>query len=90
MRLARTDTDLDLELSLNPVIQELVRTQVCLPNLKLLVEQLVVVTLPELDELSGNEAYKLTLSDGDKTIQGVWRPLLPDSSLSLMCCHQHS
>ncbi|KAL8862393.1 MAG: hypothetical protein Q9178_001402 [Gyalolechia marmorata] len=71
MRLAGTDTDLDLELSLNPVIQELVRTRVCLPNLKLLVEQVVVVTLPELDELSGNEAFKLTLTDGDKTIQAL-------------------
>lgn len=70
MRLADNDTDLDLELSLNPVIQELVRTQVCFPNLKLLLDKIVVVTLPDVDELSGNEAFKLTLTDGEKTIQG--------------------
>ncbi|KAL8724251.1 MAG: hypothetical protein Q9181_006911 [Wetmoreana brouardii] len=71
MRLAGTETDLDLELSLKPVIQELVRTQVCFPNLKLLVDRIATVTLPEVDELSGNEAYKLTLSDGEKTIQAL-------------------
>ncbi|KAL9035079.1 MAG: hypothetical protein Q9180_005049 [Flavoplaca navasiana] len=71
MRLAGTDIDLDLELSLNPVIQELVRTQVCLPNLKLLVHRIAVVTLPEVDELDGNEAFKLTLTDGEKTIQAL-------------------
>ncbi|KAI4283364.1 MAG: hypothetical protein L6R38_002214 [Xanthoria sp. 2 TBL-2021] len=71
MRLAGTDIDLDLELSLNPVIQELVRTQVCLPNLKLLVHRIVVVTLPGVDELGGNEAFKLTLTDGEKTIQAL-------------------
>ncbi|CAL8581510.1 hypothetical protein XPA_007199 [Xanthoria parietina] len=71
MRLAGTHIDLDLELSLNPVIQELVRTRVCLPNLKLLVHRIGVVTLPDLDELDGNEAFKLTLTDGDKTIQAL-------------------
>ncbi|KAL8813921.1 MAG: hypothetical protein Q9223_006817 [Gallowayella weberi] len=71
MRLAGTDTDLDLELRLDPVIQELVRTQVCFPNLKLLVDKILVVTLPEVHELSGNEAFKLTLTDGEKTIQAL-------------------
>ena len=74
MRLAGTDLNLDLELSLSPVIQELVRTQVCLPNLKLLVHRIAVVTLPEVDDVDGNEAFKLTLTDGDKTIQGM-KPL---------------
>ncbi|KAL8996060.1 MAG: hypothetical protein Q9169_004336 [Polycauliona sp. 2 TL-2023] len=71
MRLAGTDLDLDLKLSLNPVIQELVRTQVCLPNLKLLVHRKVVVILPDVDELDGNEAFKLILTDGEKTIQAL-------------------
>lgn len=73
MRFAGADLDLDLELSVKPVIQELVRTQVCFPNLKLLVERITVVTLLDVDELSGNEAYKLTLTDGEKTIQGGTR-----------------
>ncbi|KAL8674075.1 MAG: hypothetical protein Q9168_001510 [Polycauliona sp. 1 TL-2023] len=71
MRLAGTGIDLDLSLSLNPVIQELVRTQLVLPNLKLLVHRINVITLPELDELDGNEAFRLTLTDGDKTIQAL-------------------
>ncbi|KAL8725878.1 MAG: hypothetical protein Q9166_007075 [cf. Caloplaca sp. 2 TL-2023] len=71
MRLPGTDEDLDLELSLTPVIQEVVRTQVCFPNLKLLVDKITVVVVPDVDELDGNEAYKLTLTDGEKTIQAL-------------------
>lgn len=71
MRLAGADLGLDLELAVKPVIEELVRTQVCFPNLKLLVERIAVVVVPEVDELSGNEAYKLTLTDGEKMIPGA-------------------
>ncbi|KAL8635681.1 MAG: hypothetical protein Q9228_006855, partial [Teloschistes exilis] len=71
MKLAGIETDLDLELSVKPVIQEMARTQVCFPNLKLLVDKIAIITLPDVDELSGNEAYKLTLTDGEKTIQAL-------------------
>ncbi|KAL9025470.1 MAG: hypothetical protein Q9196_005712 [Gyalolechia fulgens] len=71
MRFTGNGLDLDLELSVTPVIHELVRTQVCPPNLKLLVDKIVVVTLPDVDELSGNEAYRFTLTDGEKTIQAL-------------------
>ncbi|KAL8651509.1 MAG: hypothetical protein Q9210_003212 [Variospora velana] len=71
MRFAGLTPVIDLDLSVKPVIHELVRTQVCFPNLKLLVDQIVIVTLPDVDELSGNEAYKLTLTDGEKTIQAL-------------------
>ncbi|KAL9582915.1 MAG: hypothetical protein Q9212_003015, partial [Teloschistes hypoglaucus] len=71
MKLAGIETDIDLELSVQPVIQEMVRTQVCFPNLKLLVDRIAIVTLPDVDELSGNEAYRLTLTDGEKTIQAL-------------------
>lgn len=74
MKLAGIETDIDLELSVKPVIQEMVRTQVCFPNLKLLVDRIAIVTLLDVDELSGNEAYKLTLTDGEKTIQGAYMP----------------
>ena len=70
MRFTANGLDLDLELCVKPVIQEMVRTQVCFPNLKLLVDKIAIVTLPDVDELSGNEAYKLTLTDGEMTIQG--------------------
>ncbi|KAL8996997.1 MAG: hypothetical protein Q9188_006432, partial [Gyalolechia gomerana] len=71
MRFIGNGLDLDLELCVKPVIYELVRTQVCFPNLKLLVDKIVVVTVPDVDELSGNEAYKFTLTDGEKTIQAL-------------------
>ncbi|KAI4288588.1 MAG: hypothetical protein L6R35_002146, partial [Caloplaca aegaea] len=71
MRFTGLTPDIDLELSVKPVIHELVRTQVCIPNLKLLVDKIIIVTLPHVDELSGNEAYKLTLTDGEKTIQAL-------------------
>ncbi|KAL9008100.1 MAG: hypothetical protein Q9173_006741 [Seirophora scorigena] len=71
MRFTGLAPDIDLDLSVKPVIHELVRTQVCFPNLKLLVDKIVVVTLPDVDELAGNEAYKLTLTDGEKTIQAL-------------------
>ncbi|KAL8934264.1 MAG: hypothetical protein Q9216_005993, partial [Gyalolechia sp. 2 TL-2023] len=71
MKFIGNGLDLDLELSVKPIIHELVRTQVCFPNLKLLVDKIVVVTLPDVDELSGNEAYKFTLTDGEKTIQAL-------------------
>ncbi|KAL9594279.1 MAG: hypothetical protein Q9219_007119 [cf. Caloplaca sp. 3 TL-2023] len=65
------DPDLDLELSVKPIIQELVRTQVCFPNLKLLVDRIAIVTVPDVDESSGNQAYKLTLTDGERTIPAL-------------------
>lgn len=71
MRYRGIDPNLDLDLSVKPIIYELVRTQVCFPNLKLLVDKIVVVTLPDVDELTGNEAYKFTLTDGERTIQAL-------------------
>lgn len=83
MRFTGLAPDIDLDLSVKPVIHELVRTQVCFPNLKLLVDKIVVVTLPDVDELSGNEAYKLTLTDGEKTIQGTFQAT---ARFILDCC----
>lgn len=73
MRFGGIDPDLDLELSVKLIIHELVRTQVCFSNLKLLVDKIIIVTVPNVDELSGNQAYKLLLTDGEKTIQGTFR-----------------
>ena len=57
--------------TLRPVIKELVRTQVRFPNLKLLVDKVTVVVLPEQENAAGNKAYRLFLTDGEKMIQGT-------------------
>ena len=57
-------------LELKPIIKEIVRTQVCFPNVRLLVDKISIVTLNKLDAHSGNEAFRLVLSDGEKSIQG--------------------
>ncbi|KAL8946263.1 MAG: hypothetical protein Q9222_007319 [Ikaeria aurantiellina] len=71
MRLPGTNVDIDLELSLKPILYELVRTEVCFPNIKLLVDRIDIVTVPHVDEERGNQAYKLILTDGEKTIQAL-------------------
>ena len=58
------------EYALKPVIKELVRTQVCFANLKLLVDKVTVVILRGDENATGGEAYRLFLTDGEKTIQG--------------------
>lgn len=53
-----------------PIIKELVRTQVCFPNIKLLVDKISIVKIPSTTESSSLEAYLLYLTDREKTIQG--------------------
>lgn len=55
---------------IKPIIKELVRTQVCFPNIKLLVDKISIVKVPSDTEGSGLEAYRLYLTDREKTIQG--------------------
>lgn len=59
------------DLVLKPVIKELARTQVCFPDLKLLVDRISIVTLPVAEHATPNEAYRLYLTDGERTIQGA-------------------
>lgn len=59
--------------TLKPVIKELVRTQVCFPNLKFLVDKVSIVVLQGNQTTTGKEAYRLFLTDGEKTIQGMCR-----------------
>lgn len=61
---------LNSELVLKPIISELVRTQVCFPNLKLLVDRISVVTLSSSEQSKSTKAYRLYLTDGEKSIQG--------------------
>ena len=55
--------------NLKPVIKELLRTEVCAPDLVLLVDRIYVVDLPNAKK-RGTEGFKLYLSDGEKVIQG--------------------
>ena len=60
------------EIVLRPVIRELARTQVCFPDLKLLVDRISTVTLPATEHSAESVAYRLFLTDGDRTIQGMY------------------
>ena len=56
---------------LKPIIQELVRTQVCFPNIKLLVDKITIVKVPSTTDSSSLAAYLMYLTDREKTIQGL-------------------
>ena len=63
---------------IKPIIKELVRTQVCFPNIKLLVDKISTVKVPSATDSSGLEAYRMHLTDRQKTIQGLCiHPLCP-------------
>ncbi len=55
---------------LTPVIKEMVRTQVCFDNIKLLVDRISIVSLPVVEDPLKNEAFRLLLTDGEVSIQG--------------------
>ena len=58
------------KIELTPVIKEVVRTEVCFPNIRLLVDRIFVDLLPHVKDQSKNEAFRLLLADGEKSIQG--------------------
>ncbi|KAF6221664.1 hypothetical protein HO133_001632 [Letharia lupina] len=68
---ARASHDEDSASYIKPIIKELVRTQVCFPNIKLLVDKISTVKVPSATESSGLEAYRMHLTDREKTIQAV-------------------
>lgn len=67
---ASHEYDEDSPSYIKPIIKELVRTQVCFPNIKLLVDRISVVKVSSATESSGLEAYRMYLTDREKTIQG--------------------
>ncbi|KAI4163991.1 MAG: hypothetical protein LQ342_002488 [Letrouitia transgressa] len=71
MKIGGIEQGFDLELTLKPILVELVRTQYCFPNIKLLVDRIDVVTVPEADPATGNEAFKFVLTDGEGSIQAL-------------------
>ncbi|MCJ1431116.1 hypothetical protein MMC27_000467 [Xylographa pallens] len=64
------DDDDTSEFALKPVIKELVRTGVHPPLLKLLVDKILIVPHVRKDG-KGSEAYRVWLSDGEKSIQAA-------------------
>ena len=62
----------DSAFCVKPIIKELVRTQVCFPDIKLLVDKISTVKVSSATESSGLEAYCMYLTDGEKTIQGLY------------------
>ena len=68
---ARTRHDEDSVSYVKPIIKELVRTQVCFPNIKLLVDRISTVKVPSATESPDLEAYRMYLTDREKTIQGL-------------------
>ena len=57
---------------IRPVIKELVRTQVCFPNIKLLVDKISRMKVSSAAASSDLEAYRLYLTDREKSIQGLY------------------
>ena len=68
---AKAPHDKDSASYLKPIIKELVRTQVCFPNIKLLVDKISVVKVPSAADSFSLEAYLMHLTDREKTIQGL-------------------
>ena len=68
---ARAFRDEDSASYIKPIIKEIVRTQVCFPNIKLLVDKISILKVPSTTESSGLEAYCMYLTDREKTIQGL-------------------
>ncbi|KAI9881640.1 MAG: hypothetical protein M1830_000205 [Pleopsidium flavum] len=69
----QTNNEGEAELKLKPCIAELLRTDYCQPGLVMLVDKVVVVTMASTEK---NQAYRLYLSDGEKNIQAVLKPLM--------------
>lgn len=64
------DDTLRPTIELKPVIKEMVRTQVCFENIKLLVDRISIVSLSIVEDPLKNEAFRLLLTDGENSVQG--------------------
>ena len=83
-----TESDDDPKHSaLKPIIKELIRTEVCPAVLKFLVDKIVIISYPSSNGATLG-AYRLWLTDGQKSIQGmfievarVWRVVLASCTI---------
>jgi len=69
-------------IELTPVIKEMVRTQVCFENVKLLVDRISIVPLSVVEDPLKNEAFRLLLTDGEVSIQGKGPVFRKDNRLT--------
>ncbi len=56
--------------TIKPVIKELVRTQFCFPDIVLLVDKIIITKILSAKSPHNLEAYRLYLTDREKSIQG--------------------
>ena len=57
-------------LKLKPVLREMVRTGVLVPKVTLLVDKIIIARVPTSPDSTPMEAYRMYLTDGEKSIQG--------------------
>ena len=55
------------ENNVKPIIREIVRTEVCFPNIQLLVDY---ISVEVIDADQGKETFRLYLTDGEVNIRG--------------------
>ena len=55
------------ENDVKPIIQEIVRTEVCFPNIQLLVDY---ISVEVIDADQGKETFRLYLTDGEVNVRG--------------------
>ena len=60
--------------TIKPVINEMVRTQFCFPDIMLLVDKIIIAKIASKHDSSDVEAYRLYLTDQEKSIQGSRQP----------------
>ena len=61
------------DIEIKPIIREIVRTHVCFSDIKLLIDRIEIVNVRTSDEADDRQAYRLFLTDREKTIQAVVR-----------------
>ena len=59
------------QIYIKPIVRELVRTQACFPHVELLVDRISIIDLPFSNGAESLQAYRLHLTDREKTIQAV-------------------
>lgn len=62
---------------LRPVIDEIVRTQVCPSTATLLVDRISVIRTVKALRPGGDQTFRIWLTDGQKSIQGACMGVVP-------------
>lgn len=57
--------------ALKPIIKEIVRTRICFANIQLLLDRIIVVNISHAADRDAKDAFRLYLSDGEKSIQAL-------------------